>query len=56
MLVALPYESPAYRRREPEQAVLHGVFLEHLETFLARARTESSELPKYVERELRAFV
>lgn len=56
MLVALPYESPSYRRREPEQTVLHRVFLEHLETFLDRTRTESSELPTYVERELRAFV
>jgi len=56
MLVALPYESPSYRRREPEQTVLHRVFLEHLETFLDRARTESSELPTFVKRELRAFV
>jgi hypothetical protein len=56
MLVALPYEQTAYRRREPEQTVLHRVFLEHLETFLDRARTASLELPKYVEGELRAFV
>ncbi len=56
MLVALPYESPSYRRREPEQTVLHRMFLEHLETFLDRTRTESSELPKHVERELRGFV
>jgi hypothetical protein len=56
MLVALPYESASYQRREPEQTVLHRVFLEHLETFLDRTRTEASDLPKYVERELRAFV
>jgi hypothetical protein len=56
MLVALPTESPSYKRREPEQTVLHRMFLEHLETFLDRTRTEWSALPKYVERELRGFV
>ena len=56
MLVALPYESASYERREPEQTVLHRVFLEHLETFPARIGTDILELPSYVERELRAFV
>ena len=56
MLVALPYESPSYQRREPKQTVLHRVFLEHLETFLDRSGADTFELPKYVERELRAFV
>ena len=56
MSVALPYESPSYARREPEQTVLHRVFVEYLETFLDRIGADTFALPSYVERELRAFV
>ena len=56
MDVAPQYEAFSYQRRVPEQTALHRAFLEHLETFLERTRTEDSEVPKYVERELRAFV
>ena len=56
MAVALPYKSSAYQRREPEQTVLHRVFVEHLETLLDRTGADAFELPKYVARELRAFV
>ncbi len=47
MLVVLPYEGPSYERREPEQTVLHRVFLEHLETFLDRIGADTFALPKY---------
>lgn len=44
--------------REPEQAVLHRVIREHLETFLAEARQRGGGdgLPLFVERELREFL
>ena len=56
MLVAPQYEEFTYRRRVPEQELLHQVLVEHLETFLDRARTDNSELPRYVEQELRDYV
>ena len=56
MLVAPQYETFSYHRRVPEQALLHRVLVEHLETFLARARTEEHALPGYVEKELRNYV
>ncbi len=56
MLVAPQYEEFTYSRRVPEQALLHRVLVEHLETFLDHARTEAHELPGYVERELRNYV
>ena len=47
-----------YRRREPEHGVLHGVLLDHLETFLARIAEDSRapSLPAHVERELRSYL
>ena len=36
--------------------MLHRVVVEHLETFLDRARTEEHALPGYVEKELRNYV
>jgi hypothetical protein len=42
-----------YRRREPEKTLLHTIFREHLESFLAQARERSSHgrgLPAFVER------
>jgi len=47
-----------YRRREPEKTLLHAVFREHLESFLAQTRERSSHargLPAFVERDLRAY-
>lgn len=48
-----------YRRREPEQTLLHQVVCEQLETFLEAARERSAHgrgLPAFVERELRAYL
>lgn len=56
MLVAPQYEEFTYKRRVPEQELLHQVLVEHLETFLDRARTEEHQLPLYVEKELRDYV
>ncbi|MCP4678129.1 MAG: hypothetical protein GY854_21965, partial [Deltaproteobacteria bacterium] len=36
--------------------MLHQVLVEHLETFLDRARTEEHTLPLHVEKELRNYV
>jgi hypothetical protein len=45
-------------RRHPERGVLQHVVREHLETFLAevRQRGDGAGLPRFVERELRAFL
>jgi hypothetical protein len=45
-------------RRHPEHGVLQRVVREHLETFLAEARARGGGvgLPRFVERELRAFL
>ncbi|MBX3028226.1 transposase [bacterium] len=45
-------------RRHPERGVLQRVVLEHLETFLAeaRARGGGAGLPRFIEKELRAFL
>ena len=56
MLVAPQYETFSYSRRVPEQELLHQILVEHLETFLDRARTEEHQLPGYVEKELRNYV
>ena len=56
MECALKYESLGYRRREPEQDLLHQVLSEHLETFLDSTHTEEFSLPKHVEQELRAYL
>ena len=56
MEYALKYDACAYRRREPEQKLLHKALIEHLETFLDRARTADFGLPRHVENELRDFV
>ena len=48
-----------YRRREPEQTLLHSVVRERLEPFLAAARDRSASgrgLPAHVERDLRAYL
>jgi len=47
---------PAYTRRRPEETVLHAVVREELETFLARAREREHPVPRFVEREFRAYL
>jgi hypothetical protein len=45
-----------YIPRNPEKTVLYGVVAVHLETFPARQRQRDRVLPRFVERELRAFL
>jgi len=45
-----------YTRRRPEETVLYGVVQRELETFLARARSQERTVPRFVERELRAYL
>jgi len=50
-------EAPAvYRPRHPEESVLYGVVAGHIESFLARQRERGRVVPRFVERELRAFL
>ena len=48
----------AYRRRQPEQSLLYQIVARHLEPFLAGASdlADGRGLPRFVERELRAFL
>ncbi|MBN2243508.1 MAG: transposase zinc-binding domain-containing protein, partial [Acidobacteria bacterium] len=48
--------SAEYRPRNPEDNPLYGVVAGHLETFLARQRERDRPVPRFVERELRAFL
>ncbi len=45
-----------YRRREPENTVLYQLVREHLETFLVRREEQGHPVPRFIERELRAFL
>ncbi|MDJ0766501.1 MAG: transposase, partial [Myxococcota bacterium] len=45
-----------YKRREPEQTLLHKALCAHLETFLDRVHTDEFDLPKHVVKELREFL
>jgi ribosomal protein S27E len=46
-----------YKRRDPEKTVLFSIVSQHLEVFLRHTReTYTRPLPKYVERELRAYL
>jgi hypothetical protein len=45
-----------YERRRPHETVLHTVVREQLETFLARAGERDRPVPRFVERELRAYL
>ena len=45
-----------YERRRPEETVLYGVVQRELETFIARARSQERTVPRFVERELRAYL
>jgi hypothetical protein len=53
---ALAGDARAYTPRHPEETVLYTVVREQLETFLARARARERPVPRFVERELRAFL
>ena len=48
--------APSYARRRPEETVLHAVVRGELETFLARARERDRPVPRFVEREFRAYL
>jgi hypothetical protein len=45
-----------YERRTPETSVLYRVVQQNLETFLASAREQGRVVPRFVERELRAYL
>ena len=48
---------PRRQRHEPEKSLLYTIVAEHLETFLAEAAERHERgLPRYVEREFRAFL
>jgi hypothetical protein len=50
------HRGPSYQRRRPEETALYQVVREELESFLARARERDRPVPRFVERELRAFL
>ena len=56
MECALKLEHVGYKRRQPEQDLLHRVLREHLETFLDRAYRAEYGLPRHVEQELREYL
>ena len=45
-----------YRRRSPEAEPLYRVLAGNLETFIERTRSAERQHPRYVERELRAYL
>ena len=46
-----------YRRRRPEDGLLHRILREHLATFLARAEAcDGRGLPRFVRRELLRYL
>ena len=49
-------DAVGYQRRTPETTVLYRVLQHHLETFLAFARDQGRVVPRFVEREFRAFL
>jgi hypothetical protein len=48
--------SAEYRPRNPEDNPLYGVVSRHLETYLAKQSERERPVPRFVERELRAFL
>ena len=48
--------APLYEIRSPEQTLLYVVVASELETFLAEQRSAQHEVPRFVEREFRAFL
>jgi hypothetical protein len=55
-MLALAQRVRAYARRRPEESVLYGVVQAELESFLADAQARERPVPRFVERELRAFL
>ena len=49
-------EAQRYIPRRPEEGVLYEAVQGELETFLARAHARERPVPRFVERELRAFL
>ena len=47
---------PRYETRSQEQTLLYSVVTSELETFLAEQRSDEHEVPRFVEREFRAFL
>ena len=45
-----------YAPRQPEHTVLHQAVAEHLDAFLHKCADADREVPKFVEKELRAFL
>jgi hypothetical protein len=45
-----------WQRREPEKTVLHQVVADHLESFLRAQAAEDHAVPRFVEKELRAYL
>ena len=45
-----------YQPRRPEESILYRVVAENIETFLARQQERGRIVPRFVERELRAFL
>jgi hypothetical protein len=45
-----------YSRRTPEETLLYRVVQQNLETFLAEVEGAGRAVPRFVERELRAFL
>jgi hypothetical protein len=54
--VARGAEARRYTQRRPAESVLYQAVQAELETFLARAHTRERPAPRFVERELRAFL
>jgi hypothetical protein len=50
------HASGRYEPRQPQESILYQVLQEELETFLARAHARERPVPRFVERELRAFL
>ncbi len=46
----------AFPRRRPEDTALHRALRENLETFLSRAEQRGRSVPRFVVRELRAYL
>jgi hypothetical protein len=47
---------PHYERHRPEESVLYGVIQRELESFLAQAAARDRAVPRFVEREFRAYL
>ena len=57
-MLCAPIRTPRceYKRREPQQEVLHQELIGHLETFFANIEMEGQYLHRHVEKELRDFL